>query len=100
LLKVVLPREIKEYLLKTINLLSRWDIYQLPYDDIKIAFNNHSRVARNKGRASQALANSSSSNTSIKSEIGKMLEEFKSEMFHTLALQMDTIQIKGKHRYP
>jgi len=67
------------------------DIYQLSDDDIKIVFKNHSRAARKKGRASQALCSSSSSNTSIKSEIGNMLEDFKSENFHTLALQMDTM---------
>lgn len=90
-LKIVLLRGIEEYLLETLNLLLIGDIYQLPYDDIKIVFKNHSRVARNKGRDSQALASSSSFNTSIKSEIGNMLEEFKSEMSHALALQMDTM---------
>jgi len=60
-------------------------------DDIKIVFKNHSRVATKKGRVSQALASSSSSNTSIENEIGNMLEDFKSEMFHTLALQMESM---------
>jgi len=54
------------------------DIYQLPYDNIKTIFKNHSRAARKKVRSSQALAISSSSTTSIKNEIGNMLEEFKS----------------------
>lgn len=44
-----------------------------------------------KGRVSQALASSSSSTTSIKSEIGNMLEDFKSEMLHTFSLKMDTM---------
>ena len=91
LLKLVLLREIREYLLETLNMLSRGDIYQLPYDDVKTVFKNHSRVARKKGRASHGLDSSSSSNTCIKSEIGNMLEDFKSEMLHTLALQMDTM---------
>jgi len=95
-LKLVLLRGIREALLQTLNLLSRGDIYQLPYDDIKTVFKNHSRAARKKGRASQALASSSSSNTSIKSEIGNMLEDFKNEMLHTLAQPMDTMQIKMK----
>ena len=77
-------------------MLSGRDIYQLPYDDIKTVFKNHSRVAKKKGRASQYLASSSSPNTSIKIEIGNMLEDFKGEIFHTLALQMDNIQIKRK----
>lgn len=42
------------------------------------------------------MVGSSSSNTSIKSEIGNMLEDFKSQMLQTLALQMDTMQIKRK----
>jgi len=94
-LKLVLLRGIKEDL-DTLNLMSEGDIYQLPYDDIKTIFKNHSRVARNKGRASQVVASSSSSNTSIKSEIGNMLEDFKSEMLQTLALQIDTMKIKRK----
>ena len=90
-LKLVLLRGIREYLLETLNLLSGGDIYQLPYDDIKIVFKNHSKAARKKGRASQTVAISSSSNTSIKSEIGNMLEDFKREMLQTLSLQMDTM---------
>jgi len=54
-------------------------------------------VARKKHRGSQPMANSSSSNTSIKCEIGNMLEYFKSEMLQTLSLQMDTMHIKRKH---
>lgn len=95
-LKLVILSGIREDLLETLNLLSGGDIYQLPYDDIKIVFNNHSRAARKKGRVSQAVASSSSSNTSIKSEIWNMLEDFKSEMFHTLSPQMNTMQIKRK----
>jgi hypothetical protein len=59
-------------------------------------FKNHSRAARKKGRASQGLVSSSPSTTSIKNEIGNMLEDFKSEMLHTFSLQMDTMQIKRK----
>jgi len=82
-LKLVLLRGIKEDILETINMLSRGDIYQLPYENITTLFKNHSRDARKKGRSIQALASSSSSTTFIKNEIGNMLEEFKSEMLHT-----------------
>ena len=82
--------------MKTLKILSGGDIYQCPYDDIKIVFMNHSRVARNKGRSSQILVSSSPPTTTIKHEIGSMLEDFKSEMFHTLTLQMDTMQIKRR----
>lgn len=85
-LKLVLLRGNREDIMKTLNMMFGGGIYQLPYDDMKTVFKNHSRAARKKGRASHALASSSSSNTSIKSEIGNMLEEFKSEMFHTLSL--------------
>jgi len=95
-LKLVLLRGVREDLLDTLNLLGGGDIYQLPYEDIKISFRNHSRVARKKGRVSQPMASPSSSNTSIKGEIGNTLEEFKSEMLQTLALQMDIMHIKRK----
>jgi len=42
------------------------------------------------------MATTSSSISSIKGEIGNMLEDFKSEMLQTLALQLDTINIKRK----
>ena len=83
-------------MIEIINMLSGGDIYQLPYETIKTIFNNHSRVVRKKGRPSQNTSNTHSSSTSIKHEIGNMLEDFKSDMLHTLALQMDTMQVKRK----
>ena len=41
------------------------DVYQLPYEDIKTVIRNHSRLAMKKGRGSQPMANTSSSNLSI-----------------------------------
>ena len=72
-LKLVLIRGIREDLLETLNMLLGGDIYKLSYGDIKTVFKNHSRATKKKGRVTQDLANSSSSNTSIKSEIGNML---------------------------
>ena len=77
-------------------MLSGGDIYQLPYEDIKIVFRNHSRVAKKKGRSIQPMVIPSSSNSSIKGEIGNMLKDFKSEMLQTLSLQMDAMHIKRK----
>ena len=65
-------------------------------EEISTIFRNHSREARKKGRVSQSMTNTPSSSTSIKHEIGNMLEEFKSEMLHTFSLQMDTMQVKRK----
>jgi len=93
-LKLFLLRGIGQDILETQNMLFGGDIYQLPYNNIKIVFRNHSRVARNKGRASQYFASSSSSTTSIENEVRNMLGEFKSEMLQTFAMQMDTMQIK------
>ena len=86
--------------IETINMLLGGDIYQLPYETIKNVFMNHSREARNKVRASQSTTNTPSSSTSIKHEIGNMLEDFKSDMLHTFSLQMDTMQIKRKQKEP
>jgi len=95
-LKLVLLRGIWEDLLDTLHLLAGGDIYQLSYEDIKTGFRNHSREAKKKGRGSQPIAGTSSSNSSIKGENGNMLEDFKSEMLQTLAMQMDTLHIKRK----
>jgi len=67
-------------------MLPKGDIYQLTYVDIKTIFKNHSRDAIKKGRCSQGLINSSPSTSTIKHEIGIMLEYFKSENFHTFYL--------------
>jgi len=42
------------------------------------------------------MASTSSSNLFIKGEIGNMLEDFKSDMMQTIALQLDTMNIKRK----
>jgi len=42
------------------------------------------------------MASTSSSNSSIRGEIGNMLEDSKSEMLQTLALKLDTMNIKRK----
>lgn len=78
-LKLVLLRGIPEYLLDTLYLMAGGDIYQLPYEYINIAFTNHS-AARERGKGSQPIASTFSSSSSIKGELGHMLEDFKSEM--------------------
>ena len=83
-------------MIETLNMLLGGDIYQQPYETIKTIFQNHSRAFRKKGEASQSTSNTPSSSTSIKHDIGNMLEYFKSEMLHTIALQMDTIHMKRK----
>ena len=40
------------------------------------------------------MVSPSSSNASIKGEIGNMLEDFKSEMLQNVSLQLDTMHIK------
>jgi len=77
---LVLFRGIPEDLLDTLHLLTGGDIYQLPYEDINTIFRNHSRAVRKRGKGSQPIASTSSSNSSIKGELGHMLEDFKSEM--------------------
>jgi len=67
-------------------MLTGGDIYQLPYEYINTVFRNLSRVARKKGRGSQLMVSPSSSNTSIKGEIGNMLADLKSEILQTLNL--------------
>lgn len=88
-LKLVLLRGIKEEVIETLNMMSGGDIYQLSYEDFKIVFRKHSKASRKKDRASQSMTNTPSSSTSIKNEIGNMLEDFKSEMLNTFYLQME-----------
>lgn len=64
-LKLVLLKGVPEDLLDTLHLLAGGD-YELPYDDIKIVFRNHSRSARNRGRGTQPLDSTSSSSSSLR----------------------------------
>ena len=93
---MVLLRGVRENILDTLHLLAGGDIYELPYEDIKNVFRKYSREARKKGRSSELMASTSSSNSSIKGETGNIPEDFKSEMLQTLALQLDTMNIKRK----
>jgi len=95
-LKLVVLRGVLEDLLDTLHLLAGGDIYQLPYDDIKTMFRNHSRAARKRGRGSQPLASTPSSSSSLRGEFENLMEDFKNEMRRTLAMQMDTLHIKRK----
>ena len=86
-LKLVLLSGVREDLVDNLIMVGGGEIYELPYEDMKVLFTNHSRVARKNSRGSQPMVSPSSSNTSIKGEIGNMLEDFKSEMLQTLSLQ-------------
>lgn len=85
-LKLVLLRGIPEDLLDTLNMLAGGDIYQLPYEHINTVFRNHSRVARKRGRGNHLLA----STTFSKNEFSNQMEDLKSEIRHTIAMQLDT----------
>ena len=85
-LKLVLLRGVPEDLLDTLHLLAGGDIYQLPYDDIKTVFRNHSRASQKRGRGNQ-LSNSA---TFSKHEFTNHMEDLKSEMRQTIAMQLDT----------
>jgi len=91
-LKLVLLRGVPEDLLDTLNLLAGGDIYQLPYEDIKTVFRNHSRAARKRGRGNHLSA----STTFSKHEFSNQMKDLKSEMRQTIAMQLDTFQIQQK----
>eukprot|EP00253_Pinus_taeda_P015639 PITA_15639 len=91
-LKLVLLRGVPEDLLDTLNLLAEGDIYQLPYEDIKTVFRNHSRAARKRGRRNHLSASTSFS----KHEFANQMEELKSEMRQNIAMQLDTFRIQQK----
>jgi hypothetical protein len=70
----------------------------MDYGDIKQIFKNHSRSSRKKGRNGKGMVTQSSNpSIIIKNEIGGLLEDMKTDILHSLAMQMDTLQIKKKH---
>ena len=91
-LKLVLLRGVLEDLLDTLHMLAGGDIYQLPYEDIKTVFRNHSRAARKRGRGNPLSA----STTFSKHEFVNHMEDLKSEMRQTIAMQLDTFRIQQK----
>jgi hypothetical protein len=78
--------------METLNLISNRDIYQLYYDDIKRIFKKLSRSSRKKGRSSRGLISPSSNPTThIKHELGGLIEDMKTDILHSLEIQMDTM---------
>jgi hypothetical protein len=77
--------------METLYLLSNGDIYQMDYDDIKHIFNNHFISSRMKGRNGKGMVSESSNHAiHIKIEIGGLLKDMKMNIFHYLAMQMDS----------
>ena len=91
-LKLVLLRGVLEDLLDTLHMLAGGDICQLPYEDIKIVFRNHSRATRKRGRGNPLSA----STTFSKHEFANQMEDLKSEMRQTISMQLDTFRIQQK----
>ena len=85
-LKLVLLQGVPEDLLDTLHMLARGDIYQLPYEDIKTMFRNHSRAAQKRGGGNPLSA----STTFSKHEFANQMEDLKSEMRQTISMQLDT----------
>jgi len=71
-LKLILIRGVPKDLVHT----ARGDIYQLPYDEIKIVFRNNSRAARKRGRGNPLSASA----TFSKHEFTNQIEDLKSEV--------------------
>jgi hypothetical protein len=96
-LKLVLHKGVKEDVMGKLNLLSNGDIYQMDYDDIKQIFKNHFKSSRKKGRNGKGMVSQSSNPAiHIKNELGGLLEYMKTNILHSLAMEMDTLQIKKK----
>ena len=91
-LKLVLLRGVPEDLLDTLHLLAGGDIYQIPYEDIKTVFRNHSRVAQKRRRGNPLSASA----TFSKHEFANEMEDLNGEMRQAIAMQLDTFRIQQK----
>ena len=87
-----LLRGVPEDLLDTLHMLAGGDIYQLPYEDIKTVFRNHSRAARKRGKGHLTSVGIPFS----KHELAHQLEDLKSEVRQTISMQLDTFRIQQK----
>jgi len=90
-MKLVLLRGVPKYLLDTLHFMAGGYIYQLPYDDIKTVFRNHSRATRKRGRGSQLLASTPLSSSFLKKKFANKMEDFKSDTRQTISMKMDTL---------
>lgn len=73
-------------------------IYQLTSEDIKTLIKNHYSVARKRSRSKKGIMNSSPSISTIKHEIGSILEDFKSEMLCSFAFIWILCRLRGSKR--
>ena len=83
----------------TLNLITHGDISQLTYDEIHKIFKNYSRNSSRKGKSirnSIRQLDKSTTPTISRSKLGTMLEDMNNKILHSLALQMDIMQLKMK----
>lgn len=96
--KTILLRGLRDDCLNMLNMLAKGDISKESYDDICELAKRCSRgAARNRIRDSTySRVQKSANGGATRAEIGNLLEEFKTEMLSSFALQLDTLQVKKK----
>lgn len=73
-------------------------IYQLSYDDTNNIFKNHSRAtSKNKSARTRNLLSSKPTSPPIsRYDLDTLLEDMKTNILHSLSMQMETMKLKMK----
>jgi hypothetical protein len=98
-LKLVLLGGVREELMENLNLLENGDIFHLSYEKINKVFKNYSKDgSKNNRDCGCVVAHSLMEATTnlTKYEIGTLLEDMNTNILHSLAIQLDNMQIKRK----
>ena len=88
---------IQDEYIDTLKLMGAGDISQLTFEDISTLCRKYSRSKAKHGRGIRdTRVNKSASGGVTRVELGKLLENFKTDILGTLSLQLDTIKVKKK----
>lgn len=98
-LKLILLSVVREEYMGTLNFMENGDIFKQEYEEIKKIFRNYSKSNANKNQRVRSLSSHPSKlmTPSIsRSKLATMLEDMKIDILHSLAMQMDTMQLNMK----
>jgi hypothetical protein len=97
--RTVFLKGVRDNCIEVLNLMSSGDIYQKPFADIAEYCKRYSRSQAKTGKSIRDPTNIIAKPTSggvTRIELGNLLENFKTNILHTISSQLNTMQIKRK----
>lgn len=98
-MRTILLKGIRDECVELLNIMGRWDISQEIYDDICDLFRRYSRGISKNHKDSWAISIRSMKSNSrgvTQSELGNLLDDFKTDILSSIVSQINKLQDKQK----